>query len=171
MSLDGAQRIMFQVSRKIQIIFSPGPLCYDRNRPMNQASRIIARIAGSGESDVFSTERVACGCWKKAVGKRLADKTRAAKLVRNTLVVEVEDDVWRRQLWALRWHILRNVEKAIGPDIVKELEFRVMPPRREPQRESRTAMPLFDPRADEADGIEDPMLRRIYRNARRRETA
>ena len=138
---------------------------------MNQASRVLARIAGSDASEVFDTERVACGSWKRAVGKRLADKTRAAKLVRDTLVVEVEDDIWRRQLWALRWHILRNVERAIGPGIVKELEFRVMPPRREPQRETKSAMPLFEGRLDEADAIQDPVLRTIYRNARRRETA
>lgn len=138
---------------------------------MNQASRILASIAGPEESDVISTTRIAVGCWRKVVGKRLADKTRAQKLVRNTLVVEVEDEMWQKQLWSLRYYILRNVEKAIGPDIVKELEFRVMPPRRDPQRETGNAMPLFNTQTDDADSIADPDLRRIYKAARRREIA
>lgn len=136
---------------------------------MLHSSRILATIAGSDANSVVTTERIALACWKKAVGKRLAEKTRAFKLVRNSLVVEVEDEIWRSQLWSLRHHILRNVHKEIGPDIVKELEFRVMPPRRQPQRETEKAMPLFDGMPDDAETIADPSLRRIYRQARQRE--
>ncbi len=129
---------------------------------MDQASRIIARW--SGASDVITSERIACGAWKKAVGKRLGECTRAVKLVRGRLVVEVEDETWRKNLWSLRYQILKNLEKAIGPDIVSDVEFRVMLPRREPQRE--TLKPF-----DEAAAIDDPGLRRIYRQARGREIA
>ena len=134
---------------------------------MDEASRIIAQWTGA--SDVIGRERIACGAWKKAVGKNVALHTRALKLVRATLVVEVEDDIWRRNLWGLRFQILRNLEKSIGPEIVGDLEFRVMPPRFGPQRAHSTG-PIDVP-LDEADSIADPGLRRIYRNARRRETA
>lgn len=137
------------------------------NQPMDQASRIIARWTGA--SDVISCERVACGAWKRAVGSKIAQRTRALKLVRSTLVVEVEDEMWKRNLWGLRYQILRNLTKAIGPEIVTEVEFRVMPPRFGPQRETRV-QPVEAP-ADEADAIPDPGLRRIYKAARRRETA
>jgi hypothetical protein len=132
---------------------------------MDQASRIIA--TWSGVSDVISPERIAIAAWKKAVGKRLAECTRPVKLVRDRLVIEVEDEVWRRQLWSLRFQILKNLEKAIGPEIVADVEFRVMPRRIDPQRETQPALRS----ADDAAAIEDPGLRRIYRNARRRETA
>ena len=132
---------------------------------MDPASRIIAGLTGA--SGVISPERIACGAWKKAVGKRLADRTRAVKLVRDRLVVEVEDETWRKNLWTLRYQILKNLEKAIGPEIVADVEFRVMPPRREAQRETQPALG----QKDEAALIEDPGLRRIYRNSRRRETA
>src|SRR5271169_3031115 len=102
---------------------------------MDQASRIIARW--TGVSEVISRERIACGAWKRAVGKRIALRTRALKLVRTTLVVEVEDEVWRKNLWSLRYQILRNLEKAIGPEIVSDLELRVMPLRIEPQKADR----------------------------------
>jgi hypothetical protein len=136
---------------------------------MDQASRIIARC--QGVSDVIGVEQIACGSWKRAVGKNVAKHTRAMKLVRTTLVVEVEDEVWQRNLWKLRYQVLRNLEKAIGPEIVSDLEFRIMPPRREPQRETGERQALAPLYADEADAIADPGLRRVYRNARRRETA
>lgn len=134
---------------------------------MDQASRILA--LWKGVSDVISEERIAVGAWKKAVGKRIADRTRAVKLVRHTLVVEVDDEMWRRNLWSLRYQILRNLEKAVGPEIVHEVELRVMPPRREPQRDTGEHL-LLQP-LDDSAGITDPGLRRIYRAAKKRETA
>ncbi len=141
--------------------------CYHRYRPMDQASRIIARW--TGVSGVISHERIACGAWKKAVGRKIALRTRAVKLVRTTLVVEVEDEIWRKNLWSLRYQILRNMEKAIGPEIVAAVELRVMPPRFGPQREERVEQ--LETPLDEADNILDPGMRRIYKAARRRETA
>jgi len=137
---------------------------------MDQASRIFAAcfLSGKqGEADLIGRDRLACAAWKKAVGKRLAAVTRAQKLVRDRLVVEVDDEVWRDNLWSLRGQILKNLETAIGPGIVSQVEFRVMPARRAPQRE--IALPGI-PRDESAD-IEDPSLRRIYRNSRRRQTA
>lgn len=137
---------------------------------MDQASRVMSRLAGKN-SDVFDSGPLVCRSWKKAVGPKLAQKTRAQKLVRKKLVIEVQDEVWQYQLHTLSGYILRNLARAIGPGIVEELEFRVMPLRIEAQRETERAMPLFDGLPDEAESIVDPMLRRIYRNARRRETA
>jgi hypothetical protein len=134
---------------------------------MDQASRIIAQW--SGASGIISHERIVCGAWKKAVGKRIASRTRALKLVRATLVVEVEDDIWRKNLWSLRYQILRNLEKTIGPELVSDLELRVMPQRLGPQRETEERL-ILQP-LDEADLISDPGLRRIYKAARFRETA
>jgi hypothetical protein len=135
---------------------------------MDQAGRIIAGMKGAAA--IASPERLACVAWKRAVGKRLAARTNPLKLVRDRLVVEVEDDVWRETLWKLRFQILRNIEKEIGQEIVSDLEFRVVPPRREAQRETAPLMPaLTSP--DESDAIADPGLRRVYRNSRRRLTA
>ncbi len=97
-----------------------------------------------------------------AVGKKIAAHTRPAKMVRARLIVEVEDHTWQRQLFALTSHILRNLEKSLGPGMVEDVEFRVVPRRREPQRANLPNPALFD----EADGIADPVLRGIYRAAR-----
>jgi len=137
--------------------------------PMIQASRIIARslLGAAGESDLISRESLACKAWKKAVGRSLAVHTKPIKLVRDCLVVEVEDEVWRNNLWGFRKQILKNLDGVIGPDIVLDLEFRIMPPRREPQRATELSLRP----EDEASGISDPGLRRNYRRARARETA
>ena len=145
------------------------PLVSSNFTPMDQAGRIIAGMKGAAA--VTSPERIACGAWKRAVGKRLAVRTKPVKLVRDRLVVEVEDDIWRESLWKLRFQILRNIEKEIGPEIVSDIQFVVAPPRREPQRE--TTLPTTAPQPlmaspDEADAIADPGLRRVYRNSRRR---
>ncbi len=135
---------------------------------MDQASRIMARW--TGVSDVIDQERIACAAWKRAVGKRIGLRTRALKLVRTTLVVEVEDELWRKNLWSLRYQILANLEKAIGPDIVKDVELRVMPPRVGPKREQAAAA-IGTVTDDEAEAIADPGLRRMYKTARSRESA
>ena len=131
---------------------------------MDQASRIIAQWSHGG-SDLISSERVACAAWKKAVGTRLANRTTALKLVRDRLVIEVEDEVWRNNLYSLRPQILRNLEKALGPGIVGDISFEVRPRRMEPQRETKPA-----PAADTQAGLDiaDPGLRRIYRISRQR---
>src|SRR5579863_4616584 len=134
---------------------------------MERASQLIRRLRLP--ADTLSAEELACAAWPQAVGKKVASHTRAAKLVRTRLVVEVEDAIWQRQLHTLSITILRNLEKELGSGLVDDLEFRVAPRRREPQRAVAAAPGLFS--GDEASGIEDPVLRSIYRAARKRAQA
>jgi len=136
---------------------------------MNQASRIIARWDGA--SELISREKIACGSWKKAVGKKIAVRTRAVRLMGSTLVVEVEDDIWRKNLRSLRYQILRNLERAIGPEMVDDIQFVVVPPRIPPGRAGAENLELVLETVDEADAIVDPGMRRIYKAARRKATA
>ena len=130
---------------------------------MEPASKLIRGLRLP--SDTISAEELACAAWPAAVGKKIAAHTRATRLVRNRLVVEVEDATWQRQLFGLSGFILRNLEKHVGGGLVGDLEFRVVPRRREPQRAVESLPGLF---ADEANGIEDPVLRSIYRAARKK---
>jgi predicted nucleic acid-binding Zn ribbon protein len=114
---------------------------------------------------VLSAGELACAAWPQAVGKRIAAHTRASRMVRTRLIVEVEDFIWQRQLFALTPYILRNLEKSVGGGLVEDLEFRIVPRRREPQRAAQ-AVPALVP--DEADGIADPVLRGIYKASRKK---
>jgi hypothetical protein len=133
---------------------------------MERASKLIRGLRLSGE--MITPEQLACAAWPEAVGKKIASHTRAAKLVRTRLVVEVEDLTWQKQLFALSRHILKNLDNTLGRGLVDDLEFRIVPRRREPEI-ARQAMPaLF---ADDADAISDPVLRDIYKQSRKRAQA
>ena len=134
---------------------------------MESVSRIFGKLREADRP--ISPEQLVLSAWKSAVGKRLAARTRPSKLVRTRLVVEVEDQIWQRQLFVLTRQILANLEAKVGRGIVDEVEFRIVPRRIEPQR-APAAMPgLFA--ADEADQIADPIMRHIYKAARRKESA
>src|SRR5579871_6129947 len=107
---------------------------------MDRASQIIQQLDLPG--DTISSEELACAAWPQAVGKKVASHTRAAKLVRTRLVVEVGDAVWQRQLFSLTGAILKNLEKSLGSGLVDDLEFRVVARRREPQRAVAAAQGL-----------------------------
>src|SRR5215467_6196550 len=99
---------------------------------MEPAAKLIRSLGLP--KDIISAEELACGAWASAVGKKIAFHTRASRLVGTRLVVEVEDAIWRRQLLALSRHIVYNLAKELGPSLVEDLEFRIMPRKREPQR-------------------------------------
>jgi hypothetical protein len=130
---------------------------------MERLSKLICGLGLPG--DMITASDLACAAWPQAVGKRIASHTRAAKLVRRRLVVEVEDRIWQQQLFVLSYQIVRNLARQLGPDVVEDLEFRVVPRRREAQRAvvSAAAAAL---ETDEADAITDPVLRGLYKASR-----
>ena len=129
---------------------------------MERASKLIRHLGLP--AGAITIDELACAAWPQAVGKRIASHTRAAKIVRTSLIVEVEDATWQRQLFSLKPFIVRNLARMIGQGMIDDAEFRIVPRRRDPQRAIQ-AVPrgLF---ADEADAIEDPVMRGIYKNAR-----
>ena len=131
---------------------------------MERASRLIGKL--SGPIDLDDLARAA---WPLAVGKKVAARTRPARMVRTRLIVEVEDPVWRNQLFTLSRQILTNLERHLGPGIVEDLEFRVIPPRRDAQR-AEVAQPALAA-LDDADQIADPLMRKMYKLARKRAMA
>lgn len=128
---------------------------------MERAARLIKGKKITRE--ILTDEEIARAVWPTAVGKAIAAHTSRLKLVRATLVVEVEDAIWQNQLFALSRQIVDRVQKLMGSDKIHEVEFRVGIPRRQPQRaELRDALP------DEADQIQDPVLKKVYRLSRRK---
>lgn len=106
-------------------------------------------------ADVESRVRAA---WPAAAGKKIARHTQAVALVRDTLVVEVGDAVWQKQLNTLRHFLIKNMARELGEFVVKQIDFRPMVQRREPQR-ADSARP--------AGAIQDPVLALLYERKRR----
>jgi len=149
---------------------------------MERAGRIIGKLKIPKE--VIDSETLARSAWPAAVGKRIALRTRVLKLVRTTLVVECEDSIWQRQLNTLSGQILRNLAALAGDGVVASLDLRPMTPRRGMQMalsldgaaaasadasaQKQSQMSMF---ADEADRIQDPVFRMLYKQSRRKAAA
>ena len=134
---------------------------------MERASRFIGKLNFPGDS--VSGEQLVCAAWSATVGARIAQHARAERLVRTKLIVGVDDSVWQRQLFGMSRMILSKLTENLGDRlVVDELEFRVAAPRRGPQRAERSVP--ASPK-DEADGIEDADLRRLYITSRNKELA
>ena len=132
---------------------------------MERAGRVLAKLKLSSHG--ITSEQLATAAWPAAVGERIAARCVAAQLVRSRLIVEVPDSTWQRQLWTMRTQVLARLESVLGSRIVDEVEFRVVPPRRQPARaESLQQVPV-----DDADSIRDPLMRNLYKEARKKATA
>lgn len=108
---------------------------------MQRAAQLIRTSKLTG--GLFSDEDLVRAVWPSAVGKAIAKHTSRLKVVRSVLVVEVEDDLWRRQLYALRSQILARLQKLTASDGIQEIEFRIAIPRREAQRVEVQAAPRW----------------------------
>jgi predicted nucleic acid-binding Zn ribbon protein len=137
---------------------------------MERAARVLQKNKFS--KSLLGDEDVLRALWAAAVGKVINMHTSRVRLVRKTLVVEVEDSMWQRQLRGLSQQILTRVGTLAGVERVTDLEFRVGIPRRLPQRAQTAARALAaaDP-ADEAEQIQDPVLKRLYQLSRTKASA
>jgi predicted nucleic acid-binding Zn ribbon protein len=132
---------------------------------MERAAKSLAKMK---LSDAVSRQDLARAAWPAAVGKRIAVHTSPKSLVRGSLIVEVEDAIWQKQLFYLRAAILGKLQQVLGDTIITNVEFRIVTPRRPPQTALRLTRegPL-----DEADQIKDPVLRIVYKQARKKASA
>ena len=131
---------------------------------MERVARLIKKNQLSGE--IFTDDDLARAIWPTAVGKAIAAHTSRLRLVRDKLIVEVEDAIWQRQLFSLTGQIVGQIRKVTGSDTVRDIEFRIVVPRRQAMR-ATSAREL----SDEAEGIQDPVLKKVYQLARKKATA
>jgi predicted nucleic acid-binding Zn ribbon protein len=129
---------------------------------MERVAKSLARLK---LSPAISTEELARAAWPAAVGKRIASHATPKSLVRDSLIVEVEDALWQKNLFQLRFQILGKLSAVLGADIVRDVEFRIRATRRPPQPAQR----LNESQApDEAEGIPDPGMRIVYKQSRKK---
>src|SRR5271156_477669 len=131
---------------------------------MERAGKSLAKLK---ISDAISSDQLAFAAWPAAVGKRIAVHASPKALVRGSLVIETDDAIWQKQLFHLRFDILAKLSEVLGSGIVTDLEFRVARavPRRPPQSAQSHSETLS---SDDADSIQDPVMRILYKQARTR---
>lgn len=132
---------------------------------MERAARVVSKSASSQR--IIDHEQVVGALWPSIVGKVVARHTLGLAIVRETLVVEVEDAIWQKQLYALSSQIVARLQKCMASTLIRHIEFRIGVPKRQPAREELvTEVP-----ADDAEGIRDPVLKKVYQLSRKRATA
>lgn len=138
---------------------------------MERAARLVKKNKYSRK--ILTDDDIARAIWPIAVGKAIAAHTSRVRLVRDLLVVEVEDAIWRQQLFPLTGQILVRLHKVMESDEIRDIEFRVAIPRRQATKaESReSAATAGRGCLDEAESIQDPVLKKVYQLARKKATA
>jgi predicted nucleic acid-binding Zn ribbon protein len=132
---------------------------------MERAGKSLAKLK---LPDAISQDDLARAAWPAAVGKRIAVHAVAKSLVRGSLIVEVDDGIWQKQLFYLRFQVLAKLQQLVGAGVITDVEFRIATPRRPPQ----PALSLNDSKpVDEADAISDPGMRMVYKQARKKASA
>ncbi len=105
--------------------------------------------------------------WIAAVGRELARRTRPTWLAKGRLTIEVDGANWREQLYPLSGQILARLNRLLGESVVNWIDYRVARPQRRPPGRASSAAVFSEP-LDEASGIQDPQLRRLYRASMKR---
>ena len=135
---------------------------------MERAARVLRKAQQS--RSILDDSQAIEAVWPTAVGRSIARHVSRLRLVRSTLVVDVEDVIWQRQLRSLDTQILEWIRLLLPDVAITGLEFRIGLPRREPQR-APTAFASGNTGEDEADRIQDPVLKKVYQISRRKASA
>jgi len=141
---------------------------------MERAARVLRKAQQS--RSILDDSQAIEAVWPTAVGRSIARHVSRLRLVRSTLVVDVDDVIWQRQLRTLGTQILERI-KLLLPDVpITGLEFRIGLPRRSAQRApaafaSGPEVSSDKITQDEADRIQDPVLKKVYQISRRKASA
>jgi len=73
------------------------------------------------------TGELVVALWKNVVGETLAQNARPLRMRESTLVLTVSSEAWKKELFSLRFEILKRLERLVGPSRVSCLELRVDP--------------------------------------------
>src|SRR5882724_8412372 len=62
--------------------------------------------------------------WPAVAGARIAGRTRAVSFREGALTVEVEGSAWMHELGFLKPELVRNLNRHLGADVVRDVRFR-----------------------------------------------
>ena len=130
---------------------------------MNELSSLLPGFLQQLHFSEDLTAELVIALWKNVVGETVAQNARPLRMRESTLILTVSSEAWKKELFSLRFEILRRLERLIGASRVSRLELRVDPwmtavtaPGAAPLPSQSAAEPTGLP----LDSIPDPALRR-----------
>ena len=148
--------------------------CERNAREMDKLIKTLPAILHASGASEDVAEAACIAAWKHAVGEGLSSHAIPVELQNQTLVVVVEDDIWKSQLEQMRSQLLFRLNSALGQALVKSMELRIDPKtlpklRRPEEATDRRRAYLNDEVPAEilsaAAGIADVELRRAFLGA------
>lgn len=125
---------------------------------MHSAADILSALYPVSDDSPEDRSARVFAYWERVAGATLARVTRPLELRGKTLWVGVEPGPWLDELGAVRERIRTKLNRALGAKVVATIRFRPAP-RTETQRPIAA-----DPAAD---GVIDPIRRRLYLDSKR----
>ena len=127
---------------------------------MIPARDILAQVYGQNRSSAEDDPPLLRAYWAVAAGPALARVTRPVCFIERRLIVEADSAAWRAEVEPLLGTLRRRLNEAVGRELVRKIQMRTRPSKRPPQRAATSA-------PGEADGVVDPVRRRLYLSSRR----
>ena len=66
----------------------------------------------------------AVDCWSEAVGEKIAQKSKAQKIIKGTLYVKAKNPIWSQQLSLMGERLKEKINDRLGTETVKQIRFR-----------------------------------------------
>ena len=129
---------------------------------MNDLSSLLPGFLRQLHFSEELTAELVVALWKNVVGETLAQNARPLRMQGTTLVLTVSSDAWKKELFSLRFEILKRLERLLGTSRVSGLELRVDPwMNADSVPVSQLAVKLAEESAElPLDSISDPELGR-----------
>lgn len=141
---------------------------------MEQLIKALPAILKASGASPEMAEAACIAAWKHAVGEGLRSHAVPVQLQNQTLVVAVADEIWQKQLEAMRGQLLFRLNSVLGQPLVKSIHLRVDPKtlarfrgpeNRAPQRKAPPDLQISAELLSAAAAIEDVELRRAFLSA------
>jgi predicted nucleic acid-binding Zn ribbon protein len=68
-------------------------------------------------------EEGAVAFWEEIVGESIAKNTKAVKIYRGELLVEVKSAAWKQQIQMMKRQIISKINQRLGKGTVKQIRF------------------------------------------------
>lgn len=94
---------------------------------MNSIIALLPRLveAAGGNSEIVET--AAKIAWSRAAGEGIRSNAAPLRLNDHKLVIAVADAIWQTQLKAMSAEMLARINRLLGRELIKSLEFRIDP--------------------------------------------
>jgi predicted nucleic acid-binding Zn ribbon protein len=89
-------------------------------QPIGEILEEVIRDLGLGRK---LSEQRAVVDWHDVVGRKVADHSRAVRVDRGRLFVEVDSSVWAQELTLMKRTIVRELNARIGDEIIQNVHF------------------------------------------------